>query len=84
MNRVKFIDSIKVKVKNPFFIAGIIGFIYNFFNAMGVEISTLTTWNALGKALIDFLSNPALIISNVSILLSIYTDASTPGLSDKK
>ena len=71
--------NIPVRLKNIWFWIGLIGL---FFTAIGVDPKTLTSWNALWQAMIEFASNPYLIGSAVMALLGQFVDPTTSGLGD--
>jgi len=69
----------KNRYKNPWFWLGILGV---FFAAIGVSIESLTSWQAFGSALYNFISNPFLIISAAFALAGVFTNPTTKGIKD--
>ena len=65
------------KLKNPYFWLSVIALI---FSASGVDFNQLTSWQLLGKALLDILNNPVCIIAVITAFLGIWNDNSTKGL----
>lgn len=65
------------KLKNPYFWVSAIALI---FSASGVDFNQLTSWQLLGKALLDILNNPVCIVAVVTAFLGIWNDNSTKGL----
>ena len=72
----KFFDN-HPKLKNPYFWLSVIALI---FSASGVDFNQLTSWQLLGKALLDILNNPVCIVAVVTAFLGIWNDNSTKGL----
>ena len=76
----KFFDNhpkLKNKLKNPYFWLSAIALI---FSASGVDFNQLTSWQLLGKALLDILNNPVCIVAVITAFLGIWNDNSTKGL----
>lgn len=69
------------KLRNPYFYLSVIGLI---FSASGVDFNQLTSWNLLGKAIIDILNNPVCVIAVITAFLGIWNDNSTKGLDGIK
>lgn len=69
------------KFKNPYFYLSVIGLI---FSASGVDFNELTSWNLLGKALLDILNNPVCVVAVITAFLGIWNDNSTKGLDGIK
>ena len=69
------------KLKNPYFWLSAIALI---FSASGVDFNQLTSWQLLGKALLDILNNPVCIVAVVTAFLGIWNDNSTKGLDGIK
>ena len=65
------------KLKNPYFFFFLIALI---FSASGVDFNQLTSWQLLGKALLDILNNPVCIVAVITAFLGIWNDNSTKGL----
>lgn len=73
--------NIPVRFKNPWFWVTLAGL---FFTAIGVSPETLTSWDALRQAMVDFISNPFLIASAAVALLGQFIDPTTAGIFDSK
>ena len=71
----------KVRFKNPYFIIGLIGVICC---AIGIDVSTLTSWTILLNNLKDLISNPFLLGSVIVALIGYVTDPTTAGFGDSK
>lgn len=71
----------KVRVKNIWFWVGLIAL---FFATTGVDVSTLTSWNALLYCLKDFISNPYKIGSVIVAFICYVMDPTTAGIGDSK
>lgn len=69
------------KLKNPYFYLSVVALI---FSASGVDFNELTSWNLLGKALIDILNNPVCVVAVITTFLGIWNDNSTKGLDGIK
>ena len=69
------------KLKNPYFYLSVVALI---FSASGVDFNELTSWNLLGKALINILNNPVCVIAVITAFLGIWNDNSTKGLDGIK
>lgn len=68
------------RIKNPWFWVGLVGIILT---AMGVDASTLTSWNAVGTAFMNLITNPFMLGSVAMAVLGVFVDPSTKGLGDK-
>ena len=71
--------NITVRMRNPWFWVGIVGL---FMTAIGVSPETLTSWEALRQAMLDFIGNPFLIGSAAVALLGQFIDPTTAGVGD--
>ena len=72
------------KFKNPYFWLGLVSII---FASAGVDMNTLTSWNALGQAVLGILQNPVAVMAVVGGILGVFNDNGTKGLDkpiDKK
>ena len=72
------------KFKNPWFWLGLVSII---FGSAGVDMNTLTSWNALGQALLGILQNPVAVMAVIGGILGVFNDNGTKGLDkpiDKK
>ena len=67
----------KDKLKNPYFILGVISVI---FSAANIEIATLTSWPLLATALLSIVNSPFTLLCVVLALLAMFNDNSTSGL----
>ena len=67
----------KDKLKNPYFLLGIVAVI---FSAAGVDIVTLSSWPLLAAALLSIVNNPFTLLCVILALLAMFNDNSTPGL----
>lgn len=65
------------KFKNPYFWIGLISII---FASAGVDMNTLTSWNALGQAVLGILQNPVAVMAVVGGILGVFNDNGTKGL----
>lgn len=68
-----------VRLKNPYFWIGLLGVI---FTAMGVEPSTLTSWQAVIDSLKSLISNPYMIVAVIIAILGVVNDPTTAGIKD--
>lgn len=73
-------ESIKQRIKNPWFWVGLVGVIGT---AMQISPETLTSWQALGKAVKDLFSNPYMLGCVFCAVLGVFVAPNTPGLTDK-
>lgn len=71
--------NLKVRLKNPWFWIGLIGVILS---AMGISAETLTSWSAVGNALIDLVTNPFMLGSVAIAVLGVFVDPTTEGIKD--
>ena len=67
----------KNKLKNPYFILGIISVI---FASAGVDVATLSSWPLLAAALLSIVNSPFTLLCVIFALLAMFNDNSTPGL----
>ena len=65
------------KLKNPYFWLSAIALI---FSASGVDFNQLTSWQLLGKGILDILNNPVWVDEVIIAWLGIWNDNSTKGL----
>ena len=65
------------KFKNPYFWLGLVSII---FASAGVDMNTLTSWNALGQAILGILQNPVAVMAVVGGILGVFNDNGTRGL----
>ena len=72
------------KFKNPWFWLGLVSII---FGSAGVDVNTLTSWSALGQAVLGILQNPVAVMAVIGGILGVFNDNGTKGLDkpiDKK
>jgi phi LC3 family holin len=69
----------KVRVKNPYFWIGLVAM---FFCAIGIDASTLTSWDALVDSLKGLISNPYLLGTVIVALFGYVIDPTTAGFGD--
>ena len=72
------------KFKNPWFWLGLVSII---FGSAGVDVDTLTSWSALGQAVLGILQNPVAVMAVIGGILGVFNDNGTKGLDkpiDKK
>ena len=67
----------KDKLKNPYFLLGIVAVV---FASAGVDVATLSSWPLLVDALLSIVNNPFTLLCVILALLAIFNDNSTPGL----
>ena len=72
----EFLDK-HPKLKNPYFILGILATI---FTAANIDIATLSSWSLLAAALLSIVNNPFILLCVVLALLAMFNDNSTSGL----
>ena len=65
------------KFKNPWFWLGLVSII---FGSAGVDMNTLTSWNALGQAVLAILQNPVAVMAVIGGILGVFNDNSVSGL----
>ena len=65
------------KFKNPWFWLGLVSII---FGSAGVDMNTLTSWNALGQAVLGILQNPVAVMAVIGGILGVFNDNGTQGL----
>lgn len=73
--------NLKVRVKNPWFWVALGGVILT---AMGVSPEMLTSWEAVGTALLDMVQNPFLLGSVAVAVLGVFVDPTTAGVNDSE
>ena len=69
------------KFKNPWFWLGLVSII---FGSAGVDMNTLTSWNALGQAVLGILQNPVAVMAVIGGILGVLKDNSVSGLDKIK
>ena len=65
------------KFKNPYFWLGLVSII---FASAGVDMNTLTSWNALGQAVLGILQNPVAVMAVIGGILGVFNDNGSKGL----
>ena len=65
------------KFKNPWFWLGLVSII---FGSAGVDMNTLTSWNALGQAVLGILQNPVAVMAVIGSILGVFNDNGSKGL----
>ena len=65
------------KFKKPWFWLGLVSII---FGSAGVDMNTLTSWNALGQAVLGILQNPVAVMAVIGGILGVFNDNGTKGL----
>ena len=65
------------KFKNPWFWLGLVSII---FGSAGVDVNTLTSWSALGQAVLGILQNPVAVMAVIGGILGVFNDNGTKGL----
>ncbi len=77
--------NLKVRFKNPIFIAQfILAILTPILAYAGLTLQDLTTWNALGKLLIDALRNPYVLGLIAVSVWNALNDPTTAGVADSK
>lgn len=75
--------NLKVRLKNPVFIAQIILAIFTPILAYaGLTMQDITSWQTLGQLLIDAVSNPYVLVLVVVSVWNAVNDPTTAGLKD--
>ena len=65
------------KFKNPWFWLGLVSII---FGSAGVDMNTLTSWNALGQAVLGILQNPVAVMAVIGGILGVFNGNGSKGL----
>ena len=79
MNKINF----KIRMKNPVFICqAILAILTPILAYAGLTMQDITSWPALGKLLIDAISNPYVLGLVAVSLWSTLNDPTTPGVID--
>lgn len=73
--------NLKARFKNIGFYIGTIG---TLFLAGGFDVSTFTSWDLVGQAIISIVNSPVKLLAVVMALVGIFTDTSTKGILDNK
>jgi len=69
----------KNRIKNPYFWVGIVGIVLS---ATGISPETLTSWDAVGTALLDTVTNPFMLGTVAMAVMGVFVDPTTKGLGD--
>lgn len=72
--------NIKDRLKNPYFIIGLIGVV---FSAAGIDFESLTNWSILWHNILNILGNPFLLASVIVAIIGVFVDPSTKGFKDE-
>ncbi len=73
----------KVRFKNPMFWVGIIiAAAMTALAQLGMSWEQITTWTALGEALLEVIKNPVVLVAVLSSIYNAINDPTTSGLSD--
>lgn len=74
-----------VRIKNPVFWAQVaIAIVSPILVGLGLQWQDMTTWAALGNALLKAVSNPVIVVSVIASLWACITDPTTAGTSDSE
>ena len=71
----------KLRVKNPYFWLGLGGAIIA---ASGISPESITSWSMIGQVLLDFISNPFVVVSVIVTIVGVILDPTTAGMSDSQ
>lgn len=71
--------NIPVRLKNPWFWVGVVSIMVT---AIGIDPTTMTTWDAVRCAALAVLHNPVQLVTAVLAVLAVFVDPTTAGLSD--
>lgn len=75
--------NLAVRFKNPqFVIRFVASLLIPALASIGIEWQSLTTWAALGDALIQIVSNPVVIAMIIVNALNVFPDPVVKGISD--
>ena len=79
MNRINW----KVRIKNPVFWVGLaVAIVLPILTYLGMSWEDMTTWAALGDALLQAVKNPVILVSVLVSVWNLINDPTTKGLSD--
>lgn len=77
--------NLKVRFKNPVFIAQfILAILTPLLAYAGLTVQDLTSWQALGKILLEAISNPYVLGLIVVSVWNAFNDPTTAGVTDSK
>lgn len=75
----------KVRLKNPMFWAQIIASVFvPILSYMGLTVQDMTSWAAVGNALLLAVTNPYILAMVVVSVYNAITDPTTTGFADSK
>ena len=73
----------KVRLKNPVFWVGlVVAIVLPILTYLGMSWEDMTTWAALGNALLQAVKNPVILVSVLVSVWNLINDPTTKGLSD--
>ena len=73
----------KVRLKNPVFWVGLaVAIVLPILTSLGMSWEEMTTWAALGNALLQAVKNPVILVSVLVSVWNLINDPTTKGLSD--
>ena len=73
----------KVRLKNPVFWVGlVVAIVLPILTSLGMSWEDMTTWAALGDALLQAVKNPVILVSVLVSVWNAINDPTTKGLSD--
>lgn len=77
--------NLKVRLKNPVFIAQLVmAILLPILTYFGLTIEDMNSWSALGKTLLDAISNPYVIATVIVSAWNAINDPTTSGVSDSE
>ena len=73
----------KVRLKNPVFWVGLaVAIVLPILTSLGMSWEDMTTWAALGNALLQAVKNPVILVSVLVTVWNLINDPTTKGLPD--
>ena len=73
----------KVRVKNPVFWANLAAaIVLPILTYLGMSFGDMTSWPALGHALLEAVKNPVILVSVLVSVWNLITDPTTKGIGD--
>ena len=73
----------KVRLKNPVFWVGLaVAIVLPILTSLGMSWEDMTSWAALGSALLQAVKNPVILVSVLVSVWNLINDPTTKGLSD--
>ena len=73
----------KVRLKNPVLWVGLaVAIVLPILTSLGMSWEDMTTWAALGDALLQAVKNPVILVSVLVSVWNLINDPTTKGLSD--